>query len=212
MDSLRSRVISSLKQYNTQGAADALRQALNLYGLDEVFSDVIESILVQIGEEWHKGQISVSEEHFITEFFQEHLLGMLTSSVKPFRAGTIVAGCMPGEYHQIGLLMLVILLRMRGWNVIFLGPNLHLERLDELIRSLNPRLILFSATLPENAARVQSLTDVMRKIDKPAPVIILGGQGFEEIASRVEIPHPILSGTRTEMVDEMEKAMDQRSK
>lgn len=210
LDSLRARIVSSLKQYNTQGAAEALRQALNLYGLDEVFSDVIESILVQVGEEWHKGQISVSEEHFITEFFQEQLLGMLAGSVKPFRATTIVAGCMPGEYHQIGLLMLVILLRMKGWNVIYLGPNLHLERLDELIRSLNPRLILFSATLSETAAKVQSLTDVMRKIDKPAPIIILGGQGFVEIATRVEIPHTILSGTRTEMIDQMERAIDQR--
>lgn len=212
MANLQAKVFSGLKQYNTQSAADALRQALNLFGVDAVFSDLIEPILVQIGDEWHKGQMSVSDEHFITEFFQEQLLSMLSVTVKPFRIGTIVAGCMPGELHEIGLLMMVILLRMRGWNVIFLGQNLHLDRLDELIRSLNPRLLLFSATLPETASQVQNLINVMRKIDKPGPMVVLGGHGFEEIASKVDIPHPILSGTRAEMINTMERLIDQHSK
>jgi MerR family transcriptional regulator, light-induced transcriptional regulator len=212
MANLQAKVFSGLKQYNTQSAADALRQALNLFGVDAVFSDLIEPILVQVGDEWHKGQISVSDEHFITEFFQEQLLSMLSVTVKPFRIGTIVAGCMPGELHEIGLLMMVILLRMRGWNVIFLGQNLHLDRLDELIRSLNPRLLLFSATLPETASQVQNLINVMRKIEKPGPMVVLGGHGFEEIASKVDIPHPILSGTRAEMINTMERLIDQHIK
>jgi methanogenic corrinoid protein MtbC1 len=208
MNNLQSGVFSYLRQYNSQAAAETFRQALNLFGIDEVFSSLIEPIMIQVGDEWHKGQISVSEEHFITEFFQEQLLSMLSATVKPFRVGTIVAGCMPGELHEIGLLMLVILLRMRGWNVIFLGPNLDLDRLDELIRSLNPRLLLFSATLPETASQVQTLTNVMKKIEKPGPLVVLGGHGFKAIAAKVDIPHPILSGTRAEMINTMERLID----
>jgi MerR family transcriptional regulator, light-induced transcriptional regulator len=208
MTNLQSKVFSSLKQYNTQSSADALRQALNIFSVEEVFADLIEPILVQVGDEWHKGQLSISEEHFITEFFQEQLLSMLSVTVKPFRVGTIIAGCMPGELHQIGLLMLVILLRMRGWNVIFLGPNMDLDHLDELILSLNPRLLLFSATLSDTAKKVQNLTRVMKKIEKSGPPIVLGGQGFEEISTRMDISHPILSGTRTEMINTMERLID----
>jgi MerR family transcriptional regulator, light-induced transcriptional regulator len=36
----------------------------------------------------------------------------------------IVAACAPGEMHQIGLLMLVVMLRWRGWDVKYLGPDL----------------------------------------------------------------------------------------
>jgi DNA-binding transcriptional MerR regulator len=209
MSNLQSQLESNLRSFNSSTAAEALRQALNTYVLEDVFTNLIEPILVKIGEEWHSGQISVAEEHFATEFFQEQLLSILSGAVKPFRSGTILAGCMPGEQHQIGLIMLVILLRMRGWNVIFMGPNLHLDRLDEIVRSLNPRLILFSATLPETASRVNELVEVMKTIDKPSTNILLGGQGFKDLSGKMHIPHPIMTGTRTEMINTMEKLIEQ---
>jgi MerR family transcriptional regulator, light-induced transcriptional regulator len=212
MTNLQSQLESSLRSFNSSTAAEALHQALNTYVLEDVFSNLIEPILIKVGEEWHRGEISVAEEHFATEFFQEQLLSILSGTVKPFRSGTILAGCMPGEQHQIGLIMLVILLRMRGWNVIYMGPNLLLDRLDEVIQNLNPRLILFSATLPETAARVNDLVEVMKKIDKPSSTILLGGQGFKDLSGKMHIPHPIMSGTRAEMINTMEKLIEQNNK
>ncbi len=212
MTNLQSQLESNLKSFNSSTAAEVLRQALNTYVLEDVFTNLIEPILVKIGEEWHNGQITIAEEHFATEFFQEQLLSILSSAVKPFRSGTIMAGCMPGEQHQLGLIMLVIQLRMRGWNVVFMGPNLHLDRLDEIVHSLNPRLILLSATLPETASRVNDLAEVMKKINKPSPAILLGGQGFKELSGKMHISHPIMTGTRAEMINTMEKLIEQNNK
>ena len=208
MSSLQSQLAASLKQFNSQNASHTFRQALNSYSVEEVFSDLIEPIMIQIGEDWQNGHIPVAEEHFASEFFQEHLLSMLTATVTPFRTGTIIAGCMPGEQHEIGLLMIVILLRMRGWTVAYLGSNLHLDRLDEVVNDLKPRLILFSATLEENAKKALSLVDVMKVISVKPSIVILGGQGFVKLAETTEFPHKVLSGTKTEMIKEIEKEIE----
>jgi DNA-binding transcriptional MerR regulator len=212
LSSLQSQVATSLKQLNSQRASQAYRQALNTYPVEEIFSGLIEPIMIRIGEDWQKGQIPVAEEHFASEFFQEHLLSMLNVTVPHFRAGTIMAGCMPGEQHQIGLVMIVILLRMRGWNVAYFGSNLHLDRLEEVTSNLNPRLILFSATLVENAKKVLSLVDEMRKISRSAINVILGGQGFVKLSESNEIPHLVLSGSNMDIVHAIEKVLEQNSK
>jgi len=212
MISLQQQVSTHLKQYNASAAADVLRQGFNTYSVEDVFSNLIEPVLIRIGQEWHEGTLTIAEEHFVTEFFHEQLFSMLSGAVKPFRIGTIVAACMPGEQHQIGLMMLVILLRMRGWNVIFMGPNLHFDRLDEVIRNLNPRLMLFSSTISNTAEQVTKLLEIMKTLDKPAPVIVLGGQGFIELARKTDISHPVLTGARSEMIKTMEKLMAQAGK
>ena len=37
--------------------------------------------------------------------------------------GTAVLACAPGEQHEIGLLMLAVLLRADGWQVAYLGAD-----------------------------------------------------------------------------------------
>lgn len=212
MISLQQQVSVHLKQFNFSAAADVLHQAYNAYSLEDVFSNLIEPVLIRIGQEWHEGTLIIAEEHFVTGFFQEQLLSLLSGTVKPFRIGTIVAACMPGEQHQIGLMMLVILLRMRGWNVIFMGQDLQFDRLDEVIRNLNPRLMLFSSTIPETAKQVTKLIDMTKTFEKPAPVTVLGGQGFVELSRNTDIPHPVLTGTRSQMIKTMEKLMAQAGK
>ena len=85
MTNLQSQLESSLRSFNSSTAAEALRQALNTYVLEDVFTNLIEPILIKIGEEWHSGQISVAEEHFATEFFQEQLLSILIGRCQTFQ-------------------------------------------------------------------------------------------------------------------------------
>ncbi len=84
----------------------------------------------------------------------------------------------PGEHHEIGLLMIVVMLRWRGWDVKYLGPNLHLDRLDEALGPLRPRLLLFTATRLEAAEALRALPQVLARFPAPPPRIVVGGPAF----------------------------------
>ena len=90
----------------------------------------------------------------------------------------MVAACAPGEWHELGILTLTIMLRWRGWIVTYLGPNLSLERLHEALLQLKPQMLLFSATNKQTAERLVDLIDVLEHLHDPKPIIGLGGQAF----------------------------------
>lgn len=206
---LSTRLLANLKQYNSQSAVDVLRQGLTLYGIEEVFSGLFDPIITQAEASGLEGIAFSTDQQYIIEFFHEQLLSLLAVTIKPFRAGAVIAGCMPGEFHQLSLLMLVIMLRMRGWNVIYLGANTTIDRMDELVRSLNPKLLVFSASVKASANQIHVITKLMDKIGNPSPAVALCGGGFEEVPPRSVLPFHVLTGHRLDLVIRLEKLIEQ---
>ncbi|MBL8057818.1 MAG: MerR family transcriptional regulator [Anaerolineales bacterium] len=175
---LSARAMEAWIEFNDAVAAETLRLAFSLYPIDRVLLDVVRPALVELGERWHRGQLPVAVEHFATQFCLRYLQSMAAAAGVPSRSGLILAACAPGEQHEIGLLMLAVMLRWRGWDVTYLGQNLKLERLDEALAPLRPRLMLFSATRPEAAEALLALPPILARFPAPAPRVVVGGPAF----------------------------------
>jgi len=194
---LSQRCLEAWVALDVETASETLRLAFSLYAIETVLLEVISPALVDIGERWHRGELPVAVEHFATQFCLRHLQSMVAAAGAPSRPGLIVAACAPGELHEIGLLMLVVMLRWRGWDVMYLGPNLKLERLDEAVGPLRPRVLLFTATRPESAEALRPLSEILTRFPQPAPRVIVGGQGFSHdlatpIAGFIYLNEPLL--------------------
>lgn len=210
LENIRGTLNRALRSLNDQSASESLRQAFSLYPADQIFNEIIDPIMQEIGEAWHRKELPVALEHYVSHFFHEQLLGLLAAAPQPFRNGVIVAGCLPGEHHQLGILMVVVLLRLRGWNVVYLGPDLYLDRLDEVLAPLRARLVLFSATLPGPAEKVLELPDLIHRLPDPLPLVVLGGKGFDALSESRRAPYPVLNGSPSETIREIELLMDAR--
>ena len=199
----------ALEHFNDQHAAEILRRSFSIYSVDTVLLDIIQPTLVKLGEAWHRGELPITVEHFATQFCLQHLNSLISSSAQPNRQGVIVAACAPGETHEIGLLSLVVMLRWRGWDVKYLGPNLTLDRLAEALTPLHPKILLFTATLPENARNLNELSDLLKRFPHPHPLVILGGQAFEHTRLPASVPVVYLKSSPTSIVESIEKYMQQ---
>ncbi len=187
-ETLRGALTTALLGLDDGRAAEILQAALAAYPLEQVFSGVVRPILTNIGRYWQIGEVPVASEHFASQFFMQHLMHMLATAPQPWRPGVIVAACAPGEDHQIGLLMLVLLLRRRGREVKYLGPSLALDRLEEALRPLPPPLLVFSATCVENTHKLKALPRVLKRFPRPQPRVILGGQAFQNARLSTQFP------------------------
>lgn len=208
IDALTQELTNYLLQLNDDKAAETLRRAFALYPVDQVLVEIIQPTLVDIGQAWHDGKIAIAVEHYATQFFMQHLMSMLNAAAQPVRDELIVAACAPGEQHQIGLLILVVMLRWRGWHVKYLGPDLKLERLEEALAPLRPRALLFSATRPESAQTMQNLPTILKKFPPPTPLVILGGQAFASMQLSEDIPAIYLNAKPGEMIDTIENLIE----
>ena len=203
----RQELLNAILLLDETNAAEILRRAFSLYAVDQVLVDIIKPIQIEIGEQWHSGEIPVAVEHFSTQFFLQHMMSMITAYAAPSRKGTIIAACAPGEAHQIGLLMVVLLLRWHGWDVKYLGPNLKIDRLEEAAGHLHPKMLLITATLPQSAKALEGLDSVLEKFSPPRPMVVLGGQAFIDYKLSTKLPVIYLSSSLHETVETIENLM-----
>ena len=208
LTSLSEEFFHALLQIDDPHATETLRRAFALYPIDNVLVDIIQPALIEMGEAWHRGEIPIATEHFGTAFCMQHLMSMLNSASPPSHSGLIVAACAPGETHEIGLLIIVVMLRWRGWQVKYLGPNLQLDRLEEILVPMRPQMLLFSATRPESAHGMENLSSVLSHFPGPTPLVVLGGQAFQVMHLSDEIPAIYLHTTPSKMIDTIEDLMN----
>lgn len=182
---LARELADALVKLEAEKADASVSTAVALHPLDVVLLEVIRPALVKIGDLWHAGEISVATEHFASNFLQgrlRNILGMLTDAPGGFR---IIVACSPGEQHEIGALIMAILLRRAGFAVIYLGANTPVTDLALMVRDHRADAVLLSTTTPEPIANLRAGRDTLRSL--PA-LLVLGGAALEatpEVAAQV---------------------------
>jgi methanogenic corrinoid protein MtbC1 len=204
---LDEQLYEALIHFDEVAAREVMQRGFALYSVDQVLMQVVQPVLVTIGEAWHRGELPIAVEHFATQFAMQHLMSLLAAASPPSHPGSIVAACAPGELHQIGLLSLVVLLRWRGWDVKYLGPDLPLERLEESLRSIRPQILMFSANRVETARNLLNLPKIFDAFSYPLPVVVLGGLAFRTMQLPASVPAVYLSSSLAETVQKLEEIM-----
>ncbi len=179
---LRVALIDTARQFDTTRAQQLIRQAFVLYPLEDVCLKLLLPSLHMIGHLWEQGEISLQVEHFATHLARQQLLAFGATMPPPWRDHRVLAGCAPNDWHEIGVLMLSLFLRRRGWEVVYLGQAVGLERLEEAIATIRPEVILLtsgylstSVSLLDAALLVDGLRD-----EGQAPWFFYGGTLFDK--------------------------------
>ena len=164
------------------GSPEASRLILDADALGmplvRLFQDVLQPALTEVGEQWANGTLRVGQEHEVTEVVRELIAELALRHAHPHPAGqAILAACVAGERHDLGLRMIVALLRAQGRIVHFLGADVDVRFLQEEVATRRPAVVLLSATLADRLPAVKAAADTLRASTSPPPfTMVLGGQ------------------------------------
>jgi methanogenic corrinoid protein MtbC1 len=89
-----------------------------------------------------------------------------------------VLACAPGERHEIGLLMLAVLLRSDGWQVAYLGADTPVADAVDLADGLSASALCFSAASRESAIALDS--QLKAKPPRDTLGVFVGGRGTSQ--------------------------------
>ena len=170
---LRQAWIDACLAFDERRAETILNQAFSYYSPEDVCFDLLQKGLVEIGDGWYEGRVSVQQEHFTSALAMRRLDSLLAATPPPTRSGRILVGCPPGESHTFSPMMVTLLLRRRGWDVIYLGADVPTNRLQATIDRTQPDLVVFSAHLLDTAASLLDVAYYLRDID-----LSLGYSGY----------------------------------
>ncbi len=204
---LADQLYKTLVKHDENAALQALLQAKASLALAQLFEKVIIPVLIRIGEEWYAGNLLVATEHFASSFIRASLLSIYQRL--PIKRGgqRILVGGAPGDLHELGPLMVAILLREQGFTVEFLGPDSLLEDLADYAAAENPRMIILSATTSESAKALRGFKVLLDKNKRP-PLFAFGGGAFSyEPALIDQVPGFYLGKTLSQSIQRVKELL-----
>lgn len=162
----------ALDRYDVAGAHAALDRLFGTVSVEFALTEVLIPYLHELGERWAAGEITVAQEHFAANLIRGRLLG-LTRDWGSGGSSSVLLACLPGENHDLGLILLGVLIARRGWRVTFLGANTPFDGLESSILDLRPALVVLSTIdaelFHEHAASLASVA-AMGPLAVAAPV------------------------------------------
>jgi methanogenic corrinoid protein MtbC1 len=182
MEAFLARDIPQAEQILGEGLASMSPEGLML--------DVISPTIGHIGHAWENDKISVAVEHLATNFLRHRLMMWMLSSPPPMSVAPIVLSCAPGEWHEMGLLIMGALLRRRQWPIAYLGQSMPLPDLAKFIQDIKPSLVILVAMTEETARAMQDWPQHLPLAAKTGkPTITYGGRVFvEHPEMRLQVP------------------------
>jgi DNA-binding transcriptional MerR regulator len=170
LEDAAGNLVASLDRLDEQAANTALDRLFAAYTVETVLRVVLLPYLHRLGERWETGEISVAQEHFASNLLRGRLLGLAQGWGQGQGPGAILA-CLPGEHHELGLLVFGVALRRRGWRITYLGTNSPIDAVADTARSLRPAVVVLLSINPDNFLdHAQQIEQLANQV----PVVIAG--------------------------------------
>jgi MerR family transcriptional regulator, light-induced transcriptional regulator len=167
----RRRAMDVVEQARRQGA-----------DLAQLYLDVFQPALREVGQLWEQNEISVAEEHLATAITQSIMARLYTEAPLPNESGrSLVAACAEYERHEVGLRMLCDFLDLEGWTTTFLGASVPTNSLARMVCEKHPDVLAMSASLSPHITQLRhTIRAVKEACGNEPPIILVGGRVFHE--------------------------------
>lgn len=178
---LRERLITAFTHFSTNGANRVIEEAMVLFGPETVALEIIQPSLIDMASRWERGDVCAAMQHFATAWCMHKLASLFNASQPERGRPTVLASCVEGELHEIGLLISAVVLSRAGYRVVYLGANMPGEELLEAVQRVDPDAVMLAAPSESSVEPLRAAIDTIRtdRVAGPNRIIAYGGQVFE---------------------------------
>ena len=167
------RMLNAVVRFDENTLDRAYNEALSLYPIDMVTQRLIIPLLRTLGERWENAEGSVAEEHFFGSYLRNKLGARFHHQVRNNQGPRILAACLPGEHHEVGLLLYCLVAIEKGYQIVMLGADLPFSELPTVVQRTAARAIVLSGSIdPPQGVLQDQLADLTAHLEIP---VLIGG-------------------------------------
>ena len=155
--------VNACLDFDEQRAEQILNQAFAIFSQEVVCFEILQRGLIEIGDGWHKGKITVQQEHFASALARRKLEGLVAATPPPSRSGRFIVACAPGEEHSFNPLLISFLLRRHGWEALYLGADVPAHTMELTVAQTKPQLVILTAQQLATAANLREMALLLRQ-------------------------------------------------
>ncbi|MEO8452110.1 MAG: cobalamin-dependent protein [Gemmatimonadota bacterium] len=156
---------------------DAVERTMSV---QDIYLRIFQRAQYEIGRLWQTNMINVAQEHYCTaatQLIMSQLYPRIFSREKT--GGTLVATCVSGDLHELGIRMIADFFELAGWDTYYLGASTPASSVVQTVIDRGADLLAVSATITYHVAQVEALVGVVRATPACNGVrILVGGYPF----------------------------------
>ncbi len=144
---------------------------------EDVLLDVIAPVQRKVGTEWAANRIRVAQEHAATAI-NDRVIAALAhhpASKSVVHVGRVTVACVDGDWHALPARLLAEVLRLRGWQVDFLGAQVPTPHLIAHLHQHGPDAVALSCSIPTRLPTAHAAITACQAAGVP---VLAGGAAF----------------------------------
>ena len=169
----QARMVAAIARFDEDDLEDAYNDALGLHTIEQVTQGLLIPLLQELGRRWESREGSVAEEHFFGVYLRNKLGARFHHRARSSTGARLLAACLPGEQHEVGLLLFALAAHDSGLRPVLLGANMPLVELAVPVKRADCHAIVLSGSLtPEPQVLREELPDLVAAAGVP---VFVGG-------------------------------------
>lgn len=147
---VQERIVNDLVEKMVGLETEKFEHIINKYiqarDLEQAVKEIIFPFLDKIGILWQTGHIMPAQEHFVSNIIRQKLIVAIDSVPQPKGTKKAMLFIPEGEHHELGLLFLHYLLKRKGIKVVYLGANVPMNDVVNVVEVTNPDMAFIHLT------------------------------------------------------------------
>lgn len=179
------RIIDAVRRFDPDGLEEEVSRTLTLGPAVVIYDRTIGPALIQIGELWHAGAVTVAQEHLASNVLGATLVHLLRLAQPSDAVRRIVLACFADEEHVLGLYGAGLRFASWGYRTLMLGASTPPSAVARIVDALAPDAVGLSATTMVPPPRARELVDAYADACHSTTWIV-GGDAAEPMRPWIE--------------------------
>jgi DNA-binding transcriptional MerR regulator len=176
--------LEAVRGFDAERLERLLGDALVGLGSTAFVRRVAAPLVVEVGERWENGALSIADEHLMSATLRGLLIALMQRRRAPGHPAVLL-GTLGGERHEMGLMLVALLALDAGLALSYLGVDLPAAEIVTAARRTGAAIVGISVVNGENRA---AAVDGVRRTERTLPpgvALWLGGREARAVVGEV---------------------------
>jgi DNA-binding transcriptional MerR regulator/methylmalonyl-CoA mutase cobalamin-binding subunit len=164
-------MVASIVSFDEDRLEEVYNSALSLYPIGMVTHKLLTPLLIELGRRWESGNGGVAEEHFFSFYLRNKLGARFHHRPRSNGGPVLLIAGLPGEHHELGLLLFALAAHETGYRVVPLGANMPLADIVSVSIQKKPKAIVLAGAIePSRRTLERDLPKLVEQVGIPVTV------------------------------------------
>lgn len=177
------RALDAAEHSDSIGVEETLMTAMSVLPPLEVAGSVLAPLLTEVGDRWHRGQMTIAQEHMVTDIIRRLVTNASRSYFQGDDAPCLLLTTLSGERHELGIMLCLWLAAVRRCRTHYLGSDTPVPDIVQFARDVEADAVLVSMVMSEMEVPARTQLGLLAAQLQPSTEIWVGGraaQGLRE--------------------------------